>query len=65
MSITWEYLPGCPCQRCEQYRKDNGMTVHAFGATSWPDHWWDRQARTRSEGEVERRPYAEPEREVR
>ena len=22
----WSYCPGCPCDRCEDYRKENGMT---------------------------------------
>lgn len=30
----WEYKPGCPCDRCEDYKMENGLTCR-WGLKSW------------------------------
>ncbi|AEZ50778.1 hypothetical protein [Mycobacterium phage Fezzik] len=31
---SWVYTPSCPCDACEDYRADNGMTC-VFGLRGW------------------------------
>lgn len=43
----WCYLPSCPCDRCEDYRRDNGLSMlYGLGPRPPSDmrpHQWGRQ----------------------
>lgn len=46
----WQHVPSCPCFRCEDYRRDNGMScMYGMGPRPVlpPPHNWRAQAVTR------------------